>query len=152
MTASIQRTTRAATLTAACTALFLIFLDSTVVNVALPTLQRELAASPGSLEWVVNGYLVAFAGLVLLAGRLGDRFGRRRLFVAGLLVFGAASALAATAAGVAVLIAARAGQGVGAALLAPLSLGLLAQVFQREQLPAAIGIWAGVSGLGLGAC
>jgi EmrB/QacA subfamily drug resistance transporter len=138
-----------ATLTVSCTALFLIFLDSTIVNVALPTLQRKLVTSPGELEWTVNAYLVAFAGLVLLAGKLGDRLGRRRVFAVGLLVFATASGAAALMSSPVWLITARAGQGVGAALLAPLSLSLLAHVFPREQMPVVVGIWAGVSGLGL---
>ncbi|HEU4913613.1 MAG TPA: MFS transporter [Actinomycetes bacterium] len=144
-----DRRTRVATLTAACAALFLIFLDNTIVNVALPAIQRGLSASPDRLEWTVNAYVVSFASLVLLAGKLGDRLGRRRMFIAGLAIFGAASVVAAAAGSSGVLIAGRAAQGVGAALLAALSLSLLAQVFPPHQLPAAIGIWAGVSGLGL---
>src|SRR3954454_19666902 len=148
-TTRIGRRGRALTLTAACLALFVIFLDNTIVNVALPSIQRDLSATPDALEWVVSAYVVAFAGLVLLGGTLGDRFGRRRLFIAGLLLFAAASAVGALASTAAVLTAARAGQGVGAALLAPLSLSLLAQAFPRDKLPTAIGVWAGVSGLGL---
>lgn len=140
---------RAATLAVSCAALFLIFLDSTVVNVALPALQHDLSAAAGLLQWAVNGYLVAFAGLVLLGGRLGDRFGHRRVFAFGLLIFGAASAVTALANTFAVLVAGRVGQGVGAALLAPLSLALLARAFPTEKLAAAVGIWAGVSGVGL---
>src|SRR3954465_1730617 len=83
---------RALTLTAACLALFVIFLDNTIVNVALPSIQRDLSATPDALEWVVSAYVVAFAGLVLLGGTLGDRYGRRRLLIAGLLLFAAASA------------------------------------------------------------
>src|SRR3954468_8446331 len=148
-TQPIARRGRVLTLTAACLALFVIFLDNTIVNVALPSIQRDLSATPDALESVVSAYVVAFAGLVLLGGTLGDRFGRRRLFIAGLLLFTAASAVGALASTAAVLTAARAGQGVGAALLAPLSLSLLAQAFPRDKLPAAIGVWAGVSGLGL---
>src|SRR6516164_6976022 len=132
------RRARVLTLAAACLALFAIFLDNTIVNVAVPAIQQDLGSAPGQLEWVVNAYVVAFAGLVLLGGKLGDRFGRRRMFVAGLL--SASSAM---------LIGARAVQGTGAALLAPLSLSLLAQVFDRRELPLVIGVWTGVSGLGL---
>jgi EmrB/QacA subfamily drug resistance transporter len=137
------------TLAAACLALFAIFLDNTIVNVAVPAIQQDLGAAPGQLEWVVNAYVVAFAGLVLLGGKLGDRFGRRRMFVAGLLLFAAGSAAGGLSASSAMLIGARALQGTGAALLAPLSLSLLAQVFDRRELPLVIGVWTGVSGLGL---
>jgi MFS family permease len=137
------------TLAAACLALFAIFLDNTVVNVALPSIQRSLGATPDQLEGTVSAYVVAFASLILLGGKLGDRFGRRRVFMVGLALFGAASVLGAIAPSSGVLIAARAAQGVGAALLAPLSLSLLVAAFPRDKLPAAIGIWAGVSGLGL---
>src|SRR3954453_2675855 len=148
-TTRIGRRGRVLTLTAACLALFVIFLDNTIVNVAVPSIQRDLSATPDALESVVSAYVVAFAGLVLLGGTLGDRFGRRRLFIARLLGVTAASAVGALASTAAVLTAARAGQGVGAALLAPLSLSLLAQAFPRDKLPTAIGVWAGVSGLGL---
>jgi len=148
-TQPIARRGRVLTLTAACLALFVIFLDNTIVNVALPSIQRDLSAAPDALEWVVSAYVVSFAGLVLLGGTLGDRFGRRRMFIIGLLVFAAASAVGALASTATVLSAARAGQGIGAALLAPLSLSLLAHAFPRDKLPAAIGVWAGVSGLGL---
>src|SRR3954452_1782232 len=149
MHTQVSRRTRTLTMSAACVALFLIFLDNTVVNVALPTIQRRLGSAPAQLEWSINAYVVAFAWLVLLAGRLGDRFGRRRLFVSGLLIFAAASVLAALATGPGMLIAARTTQGVGAALLAPLSLSLLTRVFPPDQLPVVVGVWAGVSGLGL---
>ena len=143
------RRARVLTLAAACLALFAIFLDNTIVNVAVPAIQRDLGSAPGQLEWVVNAYVVAFAGLVLLGGKLGDRFGRRRMFVAGLLLFAAGSAAGGLSASSAMLIGARAVQGTGAALLAPLSLSLLAQVFDRRELPLVIGVWTGVSGLGL---
>jgi len=143
------RRARVLTLAAACLALFAIFLDNTIVNVAVPAIQQDLGSAPGQLEWVVNAYVVAFAGLVLLGGKLGDRFGRRRMFVAGLLLFAAGSAAGGLSASSAMLIGARAVQGTGAALLAPLSLSLLAQVFDRRELPLVIGVWTGVSGLGL---
>jgi EmrB/QacA subfamily drug resistance transporter len=143
------RRARVLTLAAACLALFAIFLDNTIVNVAIPAIQHELHAAPDQLDWTVNAYVVAFAGLVLLGGKLGDRIGRRKMFVVGLLLFAAGSAAGALSASPAMLIGSRAGQGAGAALLAPLSLSLLAQVFHRRELPLVIGIWTGVSGLGL---
>src|SRR4249920_3779773 len=149
MTTISERRTRVLTLAAASLALFVIFLDNTIVNVALPAIQRDLSSAPDRLEWVVSAYVVAFAGLVLLGGRLGDRFGRRRMFVTGLLVFAAGSVGGAVAGTDILLAGARAVQGVGAALLAPLSLSLLTQAFPRDKLAAAIGLWAGVSGLGL---
>jgi len=144
-TASSQRTT----LLAASLALFLVFLDNTIVNVALPTIQRKLTASPDALEWTASAYVVAFAALILFGGALGDRYGHKRMFLLGLLTFGGGSVAAALARSSGALVAGRAVQGVGAALLAPLSLALLAHAFPREQLPKAIGVWAGVSGLGL---
>ncbi len=147
--ASVSAGRRGWTLAAASLALFLVFLDNTVVNVALPSIQRALAASTDALEWSVNAYIVAFAGLIMLGGALGDRVGRKRIFMLGLGLFGAASLGAALASSAGELIAARVVQGVGAALLAPLSLSLLARAFPREQLGSAVGVWAGVSGLGL---
>ena len=130
-----SRRVRALTLAAACLALFAIFLDNTIVNVAVPAIQRDLGSAPDQLEWTVNAYVVAFAGLVLLGGKLGDRLGRRKMFVAGLLLFAAGSAAGGLSASSAMLIGSRAVQGAGAALLAPLSLSLLAQVFHRRELP-----------------
>jgi EmrB/QacA subfamily drug resistance transporter len=144
-----DRRARALTLSAACLALFAIFLDNTIVNVAIPAIQHDLRAAPDQLDWIVNAYVVAFAGLVLLGGKLGDRLGRRKMFAGGLLLFAAGSAAGALSASSAMLIGSRAAQGAGAALLAPLSLSLLAQVFRRRELPLVIGIWTGVSGLGL---
>jgi EmrB/QacA subfamily drug resistance transporter len=137
------------TLAAMCFALFMIMLDNTIVNVALPTIQRELHASPSSLEWTVNAYVLSFAALILFGGKLGDRFGRKRIFIVGLIIFTACSALCALATSDTQLITARALQGVGSALLNPLSLSILVAAFPRKQLPVAIGIWAGVSGLGI---
>jgi EmrB/QacA subfamily drug resistance transporter len=137
------------TLFAMCFALFMIMLDNTVVNVALPSIQRSLHPSPANLEWIVNAYVLSFAALILLGGKLGDRFGRKRFFVLGLVVFTASSAACALAQSDTQLIMFRAVQGVGAAMLNPLSLSILVAAFPRPQLPQAIGIWAGISALGL---
>ena len=137
------------TLFAMCFGLFMIMLDNTIVNVALPSIQRELHVSPETLAWTVNAYVVPFAALILLGGKLGDRFGRRRLFVAGLAIFTAASAGCALSSSAGMLVAFRATQGVGAALMNPLSLSILVATFPPKRLPVAIGVWAGISGLGL---
>ncbi len=137
------------TLFAMCFALFMIMLDNTIVNVALPSIQRDLKTSPANLQWTIDAYILTFAALILLGGKLGDRFGRKRMFIVGLGIFTVASLLCALATSDAQLIAARAFQGVGGALLNPLSLSIIASTFPRKQLPTAIGIWAGVSGLGL---
>ncbi|MGZ4431090.1 MAG: MFS transporter [Gaiellales bacterium] len=137
------------TLFAMCFALFMIMLDNTVVNVALPAIQRSLNPSPESLEWTVNGYVLSFAALILLGGKLGDRFGRKRFFLVGLIIFTASSAACALAGSDSQLIAFRVVQGLGASMLNPLSLSILVSAFPRRELPTAIGIWAGISGLGL---
>jgi EmrB/QacA subfamily drug resistance transporter len=137
------------TLFAMCFALFMIMLDNTIVNVALPSIQRELKTTPENLEWTVNAYVVSFASLILLGGKLGDRFGRKRIFMVGLVIFTLSSAACALSTTDSELIGFRAVQGVGGALLNPLSLSILVAAFPRPQLPQAIGIWAGISGLGL---
>jgi len=137
------------TLIAMCFALFMIMLDNTVVNVALPTMQRDLAMTPSGLQWVLNAYVLVFAALILLGGKLGDRFGRRRMFLVGLVSFTVWSAACALAQTSEQLILFRALQGTGAALMNPLSLSILVATFPRPRLPQAIGIWAGISGLGL---
>jgi EmrB/QacA subfamily drug resistance transporter len=137
------------TLFAMCFGLFMIMLDNTIVNVALPSIQRELHVSPETLAWTVNAYVVPFAALILLGGKLGDRFGRRRMFVVGICIFTAASAACAMSTSAAGLVAARAVQGTGAALMSPLSLSILVATFSEKRLSAAIGVWAGISGLGL---
>jgi EmrB/QacA subfamily drug resistance transporter len=137
------------TLFAMCFALFMIMLDNTIVNVALPTIQRELNASPANLEWTVNAYVLSFASLILLGGKLGDRFGRKRMFMVGLALFVVFSVACALATSDTQLIVARALQGTGAALMNPLSLSILVNAFPRPQIPVAIGIWAGISGLGI---
>ena len=130
-------------------ALLLIALDVTVLNVAIPTLQQDLNASAASLQWILNAYILVFAGLLLTAGSLGDRFGRRRALQAGLVVFGVASVAAGFAETSVQLIAARAGQGIGGALIMPSTLSIIVDVFPRAERPKAIGIWAGVAALGI---
>ena len=118
------------------------FIDSSVVNVALPAIQRDLAASAADIQWVVNAYLLPLSALVLLGGAAGDHYGRRRVFVAGLGVFTVASLGCAAAPSLGVLIAARALQGVGAAMLTPASLAMLGAGFAGEARGRAIGTWA----------
>lgn len=131
-------------------ALFMVMLDNTVVNVALPRMQSGLAASVSELQWVVDAYVLVFASLMLTGGTLGDLYGRKRAFVAGLLVFCAGSAICAVAPTAGVLIGGRALQGLGAALLMPVTLSIIANAFTNEAERArAIGLWAGISGLAL---
>src|SRR4051794_12701177 len=133
-----------------CASLLAIVIDNTIVNVALPTLVRDLEADVADLQWVVDAYTLVFAGLLLLAGALGDRFGRRRTLLAGLGVFGGASACAAYAGGVDGLIVARAVMGAGAAFIMPATLSLLISVFtDGRERTMAIGMWAATAGLGV---
>ncbi len=127
-------------------ALFMVVLDNLVVSVALPTIHRDLGASIQSLEWTVNAYVLAYAVLLLTGAALGDRFGRKRMFLVGMAVFTAASAGAALAPTTGLLVAARAVQGAGAAIVTPLTLTLLAEAFPRERRGIAIGVWSGISG------
>ena len=122
-------------------------LDATVVNIALPTLGRELDADLADLQWTVNAYVLSLAALILLGGSLGDRFGRRRVFVIGTVWFGVASLLCGLAPDVEALIAARALQGVGAALLTPGSLSLLQASFVPGDRARAVGAWSGLGGI-----
>jgi EmrB/QacA subfamily drug resistance transporter len=137
------------TLAAMCFALFMIMLDNTVVNVALPSIQKALKTDQASLEWTINAYVVTFAALILLGGKLGDRFGRKRMFLVGLAIFTLSSAACALATTDQQLIAFRAVQGAGGALMNPLSLSIIVTAFPRRQVATAIGIWAGISSLGL---
>jgi EmrB/QacA subfamily drug resistance transporter len=125
----------------------LAFLDATTVNVALPALGRELGASVAGLQWTINAYTLTLASLILLAGSLADRFGRRRIFQLGVIWFTAASLLCGLAPNIETLIAARALQGVGGALLTPASLAILQASFVPEDRARAVGAWSGLSGL-----
>jgi EmrB/QacA subfamily drug resistance transporter len=137
------------TLAVLCVSLLVISLDNTILNVALPTLERDLDASSSQLQWIVDAYMLVFAGLLLTAGALGDRFGRRRALTAGLGVFGVGSALSALSGSAEMLIASRALMGVGGALIMPSTLSILTATFPARERPKAIGIWAGMSGLGI---
>jgi EmrB/QacA subfamily drug resistance transporter len=125
----------------------MVVLDNLVVSVALPTIHRDLGASIQSLEWTVNAYVLSYAVLLLTGAALGDRFGRKRMFLIGLSLFTAASASAALAPSTGTLVAARAIQGIGAAIVTPLTLTLLAEAFPPERRGVAIGVWSAVSGV-----
>jgi EmrB/QacA subfamily drug resistance transporter len=137
------------TLGAMCFALFMVMLDSTIVNVAVPSIQRDLHASLAGLEWTINAYGLTFAVLMVTGGRMGDIFGRRRMFLFGVIVFGASSIAIGLAANEAMLVAFRAIQGMGAAFMMPATLSIITQAFPPEQRGMAIGTWAGVSALAL---
>lgn len=133
-----------------CVSLFVIVMDNTIVNVALPTLARELDAGTSSLQWIVDAYTLVFAGLLLAAGGLGDRFGRKGALLAGLALFGAFSAAGAFASSTGQLISARAVMGVGAALIFPTTLAIVVNVFtEPRERAAAIGIWTAIAGVGV---
>jgi len=137
------------TLAAVAVGLFMIMLDNTVVNVALPTIQRDLGLSLAELEWVVTGYALTFAAFMLTGGKLADLLGRRKIFVAGLVVFSVASLFCGLAGGAELLIAWRIVQGIGAAMMNPATLSIITAVFPPRQRGMAIGVWAGVSALAL---
>jgi EmrB/QacA subfamily drug resistance transporter len=137
------------TLGVLCISLIVISLDNTILNVALPTLERDLGASASQLQWIVDAYMLVFAGLLLTAGALGDRFGRRRALTFGLVVFGTGSALSAMATTPGMLIAARAVMGVGGAFIMPSTLSIITNVFPPVERAKAIGFWAAFAGLGI---
>ncbi len=137
------------TLGAMCFALFMIMLDNTVVNVALPSIQRDLGASISGLEWTINGYTLSFAVLLATGGRLGDIFGRRRIFLFGVVIFALSSATAGFAQNPTDLVASRVVQGVGAALMMPGTLSIITDAFPAHERGKAMGTWAGVSALAL---
>ena len=123
------------------------FIDATVVTIALPPLQADLHATFQAVQWVVNAYALFLGGLILVGGGAGDRFGRRRTFVTGTVIFAAASLACALATSVEWLIVARSVQGIGAALLVPQSLAIIAAAYPRAVRGRAIGIWAGASAI-----
>jgi MFS family permease len=130
-----------------CVSVLLVNLDNTILNVALPTLVRDLNASAGDLQWIVDAYVMVFAGLLLTAGSVADKVGRKKTFIAGLAVFGAGSAWAAFSGSVAMLITARAAMGIGGALLIPSTLSIISDMYRdpRER-QRTISLWAGTTG------
>src|SRR5918911_413610 len=130
--------------------LVIIGLDNTILNVALPSLQEEFGASASTLQWIVDAYLLAFAGLILTMGTLGDRFGRKLALQAGLLLFGGGSLAVLAVESSGQLIAVRAVMGIGGALIMPATLSIISNVFPREERAKAIGIWAGLASVGIG--
>ena len=137
------------TLGAMCFALFMIMLDNTVVNVALPSIQQDLGASISGLEWTVSGYTLSFAVLLATGGRLGDIFGRRRIFLIGVVIFALSSATAGLAPDATSLVVSRVVQGIGAALMMPGTLSIITDAFPAHERGKAMGTWAGVSALAL---
>src|SRR5437764_3624506 len=130
----------------ACLAQFMVVLDATVVNVALPSIQRGLHFSPASLPWVVNAYTLIFGGFLLLGGRAGDLLGRKRMFVAGVALFSAASLLNGLAQTSGMLIVGRGLQGLGGALLSPAALSIIIPTFtEQSQRTKALGLWSGIA-------
>jgi EmrB/QacA subfamily drug resistance transporter len=147
MTVVTEARRRGWTLAIVSIGLFMVVLDNLVVNVALPSIHRDLGASIQALEWTVNAYVLSYAVLLLTGAALGDRFGRKRMFIVGIGLFTASSAAAALAPTIGLLIAARATQGVGAAIVTPLTLTLLADAFPPERRGMALGVWSGISGI-----
>src|SRR5262245_54552129 len=137
------------TLFAVAFGLFMIMLDNTVVNVALPSIRKDLGISISELEWVVNGYALTFGVLLLTGGKLADMLGRRRIFIVGLIIFTASSFFCGFASSAGMLIGSRVVQGVGAALMNPATLSIITATFPPRQRGMAIGIWAGGSAMAL---
>jgi EmrB/QacA subfamily drug resistance transporter len=149
MSSTARSNRTGATLAIVSLALFMVVLDNLIVTVALPAIRADLGASLQSLEWTINAYTLAFAVTLIPGAALGDRFGRKRLFLTGLALFTLSSAAAALAPTTSALVAARALQGVGGAIVAPLTLTLLADAFPAQKRGAALGIWSGISGTGI---
>jgi EmrB/QacA subfamily drug resistance transporter len=150
MPTTIRAVNRTAILIAVSLATFMTYLDNNIVNVAIPAIQRDLHLSTAGQEWVVSGYILVFASLLLAGGRLGDLFGRRRMFLGGLGTFTAASLVAGLAGSVDVLVAARAVQGLGAALVTPTTLALISSTYpDARERTKAVGVWSAVGALAL---
>jgi MFS family permease len=129
-----------------CLAQFMVVLDATIVNVALPSIQKDLGLSEGSLQWIVNAYTLVFGGFLLLGGRAGDLLGRKRLFLVGLVIFTGASLLDGLASSEGVLIGSRALQGLGAALISPAALSIISTTFaEGKERARALGVWAAIA-------
>src|SRR5579872_7207532 len=140
-----------------CLAQFMVVLDATIVNVALPSIQKDLGLSEANLQWIVNAYTLVFGGFLLLGGRAGDLLGRKRLFLIGLVIFTTASLLNGLASSSGQLIGFRALQGLGAALISPAALSIISTTFaEGKERARALGVWAAIAiggsafGLGLG--
>jgi EmrB/QacA subfamily drug resistance transporter len=138
------------TLVGACFGLFILMLDSTVVALALPSIRHDVGATSAGLQWMMNGYLLVITAFVVTGGRLGDMFGRKRLFLAGMALFALGSVVSATADDQLTLIFGRLVQGLGAAPMLPLSLAIVCNAFPAGRQPRALGIWAGISAVALG--
>jgi MFS family permease len=137
------------TLGVLCISLIVIGVDNTILNVALPSIVRDLHAQGSQLQWIIDAYTIVFAGLLLTAGSLGDRLGRKGALTTGLLLFAVFSAIASRATSPSMLIFARGLMGIGGAFIFPTTLSILTNTFQGQERARAIGIWAGVSGLGI---
>ncbi len=127
----------------------IVVLDSTIVNIALPTLQREMNTTLSELQWIINAYIMVFGSLMLTTGALGDRLGRKRMLQAGIIIFAGASAVAAFASSGGLIILWRAIMGIGGAMILPATLAILTNVFPKEERGKAIGVWAGLNGIGI---
>jgi MFS family permease len=146
--ASLLATRRGKLLLLLCAVQFLDVVDSSIMNVALPSIRRDLGFSAQGLQWVLSGYLVTYGGLLLLGGRAADLLGRRRLLVAGTVVFAACSLVGGLATGAGMLVGARLGQGAGAAMMAPAGLSILTTSFNSgDDRSRALGVWGAISGL-----
>src|ERR671922_1232982 len=128
----------------------LVFLDDTVVNTALPRIAVDLDASTSALQWVIDAYVLVLAGLLLLCGSIGDRYGRKRAMTLGLVAFGAAAIGASRSTTIGELVTMRAFQGLGAALILPTTLSIITNVFPREERARAIAVWTAVGGIAVG--